>query len=631
MVDAHSSERNVPLAKCASLATIESLRARLLSERAASKEAEQQAHSIALKVQVLQSRLDAEIERRKKAEVAMAEVLEVLKIKGIPSSFESSESEGTVKTRSSKENESDQCSSEDRSYVPNRNHQDNPKETLHFKGSEFDHCSSTRISLANDEDCQEYATETLCTKGLGFPQQGVCFTDKDCLDKPEVTIKESTKNSISEVKENLKKDNLLSENEQAVPGTLLGKDAHVLPDQMAFMHDAEQFSEVFCISFNEPDSVSEIGEPFEGFTSSNDAKGSAELLIESNKLCICTAKSCLSSMPSGIEDTQQHAIELNTGSGSMNGKHLCGQNINNDSNEASLSNDSNEASQLNMNNELSSFPYSDNEAMTALSHTFNGEKLKGPALNETAVPMAQASSGQSPGSMHAKQILKSGDMKTKRGSKLNGVAQCNRYNAHRLGHNDIHLIHFLRNEYQCERPVTYGVQCQQKNYATSAEALLARGSNLAYLGKQFLASNFAECGRYPLQSHSNNSILNLVDDKNGKLGSILVALNLAKQHINHERYAPSHMKEVNEPSQSPYTGNLYGLPLPYLRSEPQNKAPIVHLPMSPRSDYDSADLEVPEGTRSNSFSSPYHIHGYDSYVQPKGEVHLGNGITLYTD
>lgn len=133
----------------------------------------------------------------------------------------------------------------------------------------------------------------------------------------------------------------------------------------------------------------------------------------------------------------------------------------------------------------------------------------------------------------------------------------------------------------------------------------------------------------------------LMDDKNGRLGDVLKALHLAREQVKDDESLVSCFEDRVGPSM-PTVGTIersvdnHGderWQVPYgghrCRSDVVGQAPIVHLPTSPSSDHGFPALERQDGLRrSNSVSTNFMM---PAYLQPRGKVHLGNGITLYTD
>eukprot|EP00250_Pteridium_aquilinum_P009813 c18951_g2_i1 orf=253-2532(-) len=156
--------------------------------------------------------------------------------------------------------------------------------------------------------------------------------------------------------------------------------------------------------------------------------------------------------------------------------------------------------------------------------------------------------------------------------------------------------------------------------------------------------------RHPRGRPLSDATLSLVDDRNGRLGDILKVLDAARQH-------------VNDVDQSLYTEEqLYGPPTPRVADARFNRgywqygdeahqvpceyrnnawrsrarssqAPIIHFPPSPTSEHGYSPFERHGGghRRSSSVATNFMMSEWESCGHPRGEVELGNGITLYTD
>jgi hypothetical protein len=150
----------------------------------------------------------------------------------------------------------------------------------------------------------------------------------------------------------------------------------------------------------------------------------------------------------------------------------------------------------------------------------------------------------------------------------------------------------------------------------------------------------------PRAATASESVLSLVDEKNGKLGNVLSALSFAKQQLS--RASSSTAARVpslgndgiyERAASSSGNGKAYGAyyrdgsyqqKVHYWNQAPvQNQGPI---PPSSRG-LNGHRFDPHNGLRSSLSDNammmandlpPYHL-------QPRGEVHLGNGITLYTD
>ncbi|KAI5058647.1 hypothetical protein GOP47_0026817 [Adiantum capillus-veneris] len=533
----------------ASIATIESLRARLLSERAASKEARQHTQKIALKVSELQSRLDAEIEQRKKAEVAMKEVLEVLRAKGVAmdevmtavsSISGSSESEEAAQLSSSKDGESENSSGEESSQVHNESHQGSVMEASHLEGARF---------------------------GLGG--------EDSSLYKKQITSMDSSRSENSEVgKQGVTEWEKANNYEQGVLTDALEEHPHTLRDQVGEQSNISQPSEI-------------------SGDSSKHLEGQGVLSAEGKPDIDCADRSSSESQVK-VAPSDEETESNRAATSSFLAGPLCAP----------------------LPNEASS------------SHVSNVKNSKGLYLDESA----QTPSGLGDKGAHSGERLHPVDEKMVTGLLPRDVAPPVRESALGLGHNHMHPGLFPRAGYSYEWAYTTGDPLQRMHYVPPTEAPFSRGPiSTAYGG---------EYGRY-LPAPISDAVLSLVDDKSGKLGSILMALNLAKQQINDEEHTTSYMEDVCEAAlQSPFSGRPYpGLyedvahqpPYHPWRPEPQNQAPIIHFPMSPTSDYEASAFDRHDGLRRSSSTSACFMPGYDPYLQPKGELHLGNGITLYTD
>lgn len=145
-----------------------------------------------------------------------------------------------------------------------------------------------------------------------------------------------------------------------------------------------------------------------------------------------------------------------------------------------------------------------------------------------------------------------------------------------------------------------------------------------------------------------DATLSLMDDRNGRLGDILMALDAARQHVNDEEqslYAEEQLFGPPTPTVEEARlnrGHHYGdaiqqqAPYEYLnhtwRSRAHSQTPIIQFPPSPVSEHGYSPFERHgRHRRSSSVSTNFMISGWEGYLQQRGEVQLGNGITLYTD
>ncbi|KAH7289416.1 hypothetical protein KP509_30G000800 [Ceratopteris richardii] len=565
MAEAQLTVRSAVPSGAASAVTIESLRARLLSERAASKEARQQAHDIAVKVFELQNRLNAEIEHRKKAQMAMAEVLEVLKIKGItldimahPSVFsKSSGSEETGHAKSLKDREGDISSNEDASYAQNGNHQGNSSEAAHLKGLGFSSEEGTNPESGHSHNV-DYSEEL-------HVDLGTCLGGNSKLEKECAT------------------SNQIPCHDQAICSAPDEQECSLL-DQPVEESKMEQPSEMLC-------------------TSSKCVEDPVEVIIDSN-LYLHDAGASLPQISNSVSSDQQ---EVNSDKVPLVGTDKF----------------------IVPNKDGSSLNLSDG---TSISLSAKNDKSEGLLLDETASPMTEAPSG-----LDFKGVNVNGAFHPGGRRMATNMASASRESASRLDHK-VQPKHFPRHMYPYEWRAMHSAPIHYPQYVPSGEAFPSGPfPTSTYPGIGHISSDVPGYGRYRPRASVNDSILSLVDDKNGKLGSILMALNLAKQQINDEsEYASPYMEEIFEATPpSPFGGKLYygfyeGMP-PRSQYHPHNQNPIIHLPMSPRSDHEEPPFEMADGLRRSRSSSAYNMQGYDPYFQSKGEVHLGNGITLYTD
>ncbi|MCO5556899.1 hypothetical protein L7F22_010453 [Adiantum nelumboides] len=139
----------------------------------------------------------------------------------------------------------------------------------------------------------------------------------------------------------------------------------------------------------------------------------------------------------------------------------------------------------------------------------------------------------------------------------------------------------------------------------------------------------------------DNAAVSAMDDKNGRLGSILMALDAAQQHIiqGEKLVGPTIPPAVDASWLKrgyPYGDFVQQRPHGYQRDNSMlhhGQAPMVQFPASPTSEQGYSPFERSRGVHrsSSSVSTNFMISEWDISLQPSGEVHLGNGITLYTD
>lgn len=578
MAEAQAPERVVAPVGGASIATIESLRARLLSERAASKEARQHAHKIALKVSDLQSRLDAEIEHRKKAEGAMKKVLEVLIAKGVameevmaaaPSLSGSSDSGEAVQVNSG---DSEHSSGEEASQEYIRSFQGSGTEQM-------------QIMLAVSLGTEAEKEGLIAVAGKDFPRADSFKVEVNFeVEREGVTAgKNSPRADKSEVKMNeVTKDEEIISPDQVLCTDSLEDHPHALLDEVGENSNNDQAPEMPCDS---------------------------ALHLEGDVSVLNDCKPHIYSASGSPSQSLEKAAIPHEGG------------------------ESNMAPTMSLLGGHQLSAATPKEGVS--SHAGDFEKSNGLDGN----PVTHISSGLGDKSAHGNEGSHPVDDKMARGRIPRDMAPP--ISTPGLGHNGVHPILFPWRAYPYEQLYMDADPLQHMHTVPSAEAPFSRGPmSTAYPSRKHLSSDVVEFRRYP-QAPVSDAILSLVDDKNGKLGSILMALNLAKQQINDEECVSSHTDEVYEAAlPSPFFGKPYpalneGVPhqAPYRpwRPDPHNQAPIIHLPMSPTSDHEASAFEKHEGMRRSSSTPAYYMPGYDPYLQPKGELHLGNGITLYTD
>ncbi|MCO5602832.1 hypothetical protein L7F22_056971 [Adiantum nelumboides] len=558
----------------ASLATIESLRARLLSERAASKEARQHVEKIAFKVSELQSRLDAETEQRRKAEAAMKEVLEVLRAKGlamdevmaaVSSISGSSESEEAAPLSTSKDCDSETSSGEEASQAPIENHQCSSLEVLHAEAKRLQLEAGSSAEDSSSDKGQIMSTDSSGSDDSVVETVGVSKSEGSL----RIDIFEVEKKGMTEVNnfEQVTETATANSHEQVL---LTDATADASQDRVGVESNICQPSEVIgdCAKHLER----QVMAPMECELVADWGDGSSKSVVRAASL---------------DEIVSERAATV-----SLLGGH-----------------------QL--------FDPLLKEASS--SHVGSINKPKGLLPDESVY-------GQGDEGAHAGERLHPVDGKMARGLPSRDLSPPVKESNHGLGHYHMHPGLFPKGGYLYELPYMNGDPFQHMHYVPSAEVPFSRGPISTAYG--------ADYGRYP-SAPISDAILSLVDDKSGKLGSILMALNLAKQQINDDEYTTCYAEEVCEAdSQSPSIGKPYpGLyegvahqpSYPPWRPDPQNQAPIIHLPVSPTSDFEASVFDRQDGVRRSSSTSAYFTPGYDPYLQPKGELHLGNGITLYTD
>lgn len=153
--------------------------------------------------------------------------------------------------------------------------------------------------------------------------------------------------------------------------------------------------------------------------------------------------------------------------------------------------------------------------------------------------------------------------------------------------------------------------------------------------------------RHPKSLPLSDATLSLMDDRNGRLGDILIALDAARQHVNDEEqslYAEEQLIGPPTPTVEDarfnrgyhYGEDMQQVSYEYLnhtwRSRARTQTPIIQFPPSPASEHGYSPFERHgRHRRSSSVSTNFMMSGWESYLQPRGEVQLGNGITLYTD
>ncbi|MCO5566997.1 hypothetical protein L7F22_020680 [Adiantum nelumboides] len=563
----------------ASLATIESLRARLLSERAASKEARQHVETIAFKVSELQSRLDAETEQRRKAEAAMKEVLEVLRAKGlamdevlaaVSSISGSSESEEAAPLSTSKDCDSETSSGEEASQAPIENHQCSFLEVLHAEAKRPQLEAGSSAEDSSSDKGQIMSMDSSRSDDSVVETVGVSKSEGSLrIDNFEVEKKGMTENEKVNNFEQVTETATANSHEQV---SLTDATADASQDRVGVESNIRQPSEVIgdCTKHLER----QVMAPAECELVADCGDGSSKSIVRATSL---------------DEIVSERAATV-----SLLGGH-----------------------QL--------FDPLLKEASS--SHVGGVNKPKGLLPDESV----QTPYGQGDEGAHAGERLHLVDGKMARGLPSRDLSPPVKERNHGLGLNYMHPGLFPKGGYLHELPYMNGDPFQHMHYVPSAEVPFSRGSISTAYG--------ADYGRY-LSAPISDAILSLVDDKSGKLGSILMALNLAKQQINDDEYTTCYTEVCEADSQSPSTGKPYpGLyegvahqpSYPPWIPDPQNQAPIIHLPMSPTSDFEASAFERHDGVRQSRSASAYFTPGYDPYLQPKGELHLGNGITLYTD
>ncbi|MCO5561941.1 hypothetical protein L7F22_015567 [Adiantum nelumboides] len=138
----------------------------------------------------------------------------------------------------------------------------------------------------------------------------------------------------------------------------------------------------------------------------------------------------------------------------------------------------------------------------------------------------------------------------------------------------------------------------------------------------------------------DNADVSAMDDKNGRLGSILMALDAARQLMiqGEKLVGPTIPPAVDAWLKRgyPYGDRVQQWPPGYQYDNSMlhhGHAPMVQFPSSPTSEQGCSPFERPHGVHrsSGSVSTNLMISEWDNSLQPSGEVHLGNGITLYTD
>lgn len=138
----------------------------------------------------------------------------------------------------------------------------------------------------------------------------------------------------------------------------------------------------------------------------------------------------------------------------------------------------------------------------------------------------------------------------------------------------------------------------------------------------------------PTQKHTrapmNDTARALFYDKNGSVGDVLTALHLAKLQVKGDEHLPCFPEDRGQPY-TRYLGDEFRQ-LPYddhhwLSEVPQT--PIVQFPSSPSPDRGFSAVDRYDAIIRSNSGSP--VPAFEADIQPSGKVHLGNGIILYTD
>lgn len=567
-MEAQASERIPAPASDASATTIESLRARLLSERAASKEARQQAQQIAEKVSELHARLDVEIECRKKAEAAMDEVLEALKAKGLAMEqviftaslpLENLEGEEMVLVNGYKDVESEPSSGEESCHA-----------LMEEKHPDLDDRLNTHPTHGHDTTQERHAS------------------GDDSLSETQCNLKETTENDLSVV------------------------------DNCSVNCDDRDFSHRHDVNTGH---IKDIG---------NGSLSAGRRPEESSKGY--SDQSCLLEPGRILSDSEKHAegpvkLECNVETGLTSGNELPGL-TSSDQMVVHQEVDRKAESDASLSNghwvyALANGAYRPDDCLSPrkfddlIGHAGKTRQhahwLQQDEISQCQMPSTKSLAGFRPKETHP-------DF-----SPINGLP----YDV--TNTNGDHWMY----------DVSTGETPFGRNRYADYKMRHAYFPSTAYQSTDPLRSETSGFNRPP-GAHINDSILALVDDKNGKLGDILMALHLAKQQLRDEGHNSSYTEEKHEPSTptaadgKAYVGyhgdGLYQPPYHCKRPEVHSQAPIIHLPASPISDHGFSAFERHDGLRrSSSVSANFMMPWSEAHIQPRGELHLGNGITLYTD
>lgn len=197
------------------------------------------------------------------------------------------------------------------------------------------------------------------------------------------------------------------------------------------------------------------------------------------------------------------------------------------------------------------------------------------------------------------------------------------------------------------------VHVRQDHYLNTQNIQFQRAHSYSHRVHMDQANSAAEFNMArPPQSFPavSDGTLSLTDDsRNGRLGDILMVLDAARQLVNEEEQSLCNEELLFGPptptveearlnrGNCPCGDDMQQMPFEHLnharRSQTHSQAPIIQFPLSPASEHGCPPFERGHGRhrRSSSVSANFMMSGWDSYLLPRGEVQLGNGITLYTD